>query len=263
MIDIHSHILPGIDDGSTDLQQSLESLKKIAESGTRRLYLTSHFFKGHYEYSRAEYDKRFNELKSAMEAAGISLELKPGFEVFLQMGAWEDIRRESLFLGDSRYVLFESDLNGLPPDLYGTIYPVLRMGAKPILAHAERYVSIMKRPSEIKNLISRNVYVQVNAASFMGYYGAKVKDTAYRLLEEGWVHFIASDDHARGNYDTFPNAFTWIEEHLDRRTAELLMQEFPSRIESGEDIPYTYVKVMHHHRSHSRKKKSFLAKIFG
>jgi protein-tyrosine phosphatase len=64
MIDIHSHILPGIDDGSTDLQQSLESLKKIAESGTRRLYLTSHFFKGHYEYSRAEYDRNLTSSRA-------------------------------------------------------------------------------------------------------------------------------------------------------------------------------------------------------
>ena len=157
MIDIHTHLLPNIDDGSKDLEDSLKQLTRMAEGGIKTVYLTSHFFRGHYQYSRAEYDQRFREVANRAKDAGLSLNLLPGFEIFLQPDSLSDIKEHSLTMGDSPYILIESELNGLPNDFYNNIYPLLRAGYKPILAHAERYVSIMRKPERASNLSQRNI----------------------------------------------------------------------------------------------------------
>lgn len=259
MIDIHCHILPYIDDGSTSIEQSLKQLKTAEAGGVSKIYLTSHYFRGHYQYTRQEYDEKLNALRLQASRAGLKIIIESGFEVFIQPGILEDIQEKSLTLGDSPYVLIESELNGLPIDFYANVYPLLRAGYKPILAHAERYVSIMHKPSKARELIDKNIYIQTNAGSLLGFHGEKVRKTAWILLENGWTHFLASDDHARGEYGALFAGCELIGERIDKQTTELLTQEYPARIESGEKIPYSYVMVKrpHHH------KKSMLRSIFG
>ncbi len=260
MIDIHTHLVPGLDDGSPDLKTTMEHLSRAAKVGVKRIYLTSHYFKGHYEYSREDYDRRFKEVEAELAKAGVKLELRPGFEVFAQAGIIEDIIAKSLYLGDSKYVLVESELNGLPPDFYTCVYPLLRAGLKPILAHAERYVSIMQKPSEARSLIDRNIYMQVNASSLVGLYGDKVKTTAKTLIENGWAHFVGSDNHGRTPVESYLDAHTLISSKVDQKTADMLMKDFPSRIESNLQIPYRYVEVIRP-RHHRRKRRSWLKKL--
>lgn len=262
MIDIHCHLVPGLDDGSPDQSISLERLRQADASGVSRIYLTSHYFKGHYEYSRNQYDDLVTKLKEDLSIEGSKIELRPGFEVFVQPDILDDIKDKSLFLGDSRYVLVESELNGLPPSFYSLVYPMLRSGLMPVLAHAERYVSIMHKPDEAGDLVSRNIYIQINAGSLLGFYGDKVRSTAIKLLEKGWCHFLGSDDHGRGEYSTYLKARNWIAEHIDETTANLLCKDFPSRIEEGIKIPYKYVELVHTHSSH-RRKKGILQRLFG
>lgn len=260
MIDIHTHLVPGLDDGSPDLKTSVEHLTRAAKAGVKRVYLTSHYFKGHYEYSREDYDRRFTEVETELAKAGVKLELRPGFEVFTQAGIIEDIIAKSLFLGDSKYVLVESELNGLPPDFYTCVYPLLRAGLKPILAHAERYVSIMQKPTEARSLIDRNIYMQINASSLVGLYGDKVRSTAKTLIENGWAHFVGSDNHGRTPVESYLDAHTVISSKVDQKTADMLMKDFPSRIESNLQIPYRYVEVIRP-RHHRRKRRSWLKKL--
>jgi len=259
MIDIHCHILPNIDDGSQDPQKSLEQLQVMAEGKIRRVYLTSHYFRGHYQYSRVEYDAKLEAFRSYIKPYLPNMELLPGFEVFVQPGIVEDIIEHNLCLGDSRYVLIESELNGLPPDFYENVYPILRKGFRPILAHAERYVSIMKDPSEAQKYMGQNIYIQVNAGSLMGLYGEKVRETAIKLIEEGWVHFIASDDHVRNDYHVYFMARSWIEENIDAYTASLLTHDYPEMISEGGRIPYNYVSVIK--PKHSHRKRTFWQKL--
>ncbi|MCB5270801.1 MAG: capsular biosynthesis protein [Candidatus Cloacimonetes bacterium] len=261
MIDIHSHILPYIDDGSNSIEHSLRQLKQAEEGGVSTIYLTSHYFPGHYQYTRPEYDEKLDALRGQAKAAGLKIKLSSGFEVFIQPGILKDIKEHSLTLGDSPYVLIESELNGLPSDFYANVYPLLRAGYKPILAHAERYVSIMRKPERARELADRNIHIQSNAGAILGHYGEKVRQTAWILLENGWTHFLASDDHVRGEYGALFEASKLIEERIDGRTAELLTLGFPAKIETGEDIPYSYVRVKS--SRHKPKKKSLLRRIFG
>jgi protein-tyrosine phosphatase len=259
MIDIHCHVLPDIDDGSRSTEQSIKQLKAMEQGGVSRVYLTSHYFRGHYHYARQEYDDKFAALSKAAQKADLKIELNSGFEVFVQPGIVDDVKEKSLTLGDSHYVLIESELNGLPSDFYGNVYPLLRAGFKPILAHAERYVSIMRKPSKARDLMDRNVYIQTNAGALLGHYGEKVRQTAWILIENGWTHFLASDDHVRGDYGAIFDACELIAKRIDRHTADLLCEEYPAKLNSEDKIPYSYVKV----QRPRHRKKNLIRRIFG
>ena len=259
MIDIHSHIIPNIDDGSQDLQRSLKQLQQMELGGVEEVYLTSHFFRGHYHYSRADYEAKKLALVEAAKDAGIRMKLHSGFEIFIHPGILDDIRKNNLVLKDGPYILIESELNGLPTDFYSNVYPLLRYGYKPILAHAERYVSIMKKPSQARDLTDKNIHIQTNAGSLLGLYGEKVRQTAWVLIENGWTHFLASDDHVRSDYSAMFEAYRLICERIDERTADLLCNKFPAAIGAGDKVPYSYVHV-HRPRKHHRK---WYRRLFG
>jgi protein-tyrosine phosphatase len=260
MIDIHCHLLPNIDDGSDDLGKSVQQLRQMEECGVSEVYLTSHYFRGHYHYPRAEYDAKLSVLREEAQKAGLKIKLHSGFEVFIQPGIIEDIKEKSLTLGDSNYVLIESELNGLPTDFYQNVFPLLRAGYKPILAHSERYVSIMKKASKARELVDRDIYIQTNAGSLLGHYGEKVRQTAWTLINNGWTHFVASDDHVRMDYGVFIEARDLITERIDERTSNLLCHKYPASISKREKIPYSYVIV---HKTHHKQHGSWLRRLLG
>lgn len=267
MIDTHCHIIPNIDDGSRDEECSLRQLLEMDSGGISHAYLTSHYFKGHYEYSREEYLAKLESLQRAVTAAGAKIKLLPGFEIFLQPNILQDVQAKNLCLGDSKYILIESELNGLPPDFHINVYPLLRAGYRPILAHAERYVSIMKHPLEAQSLVERNLYLQVNSGSLLGQYGEKVKETAWLLIKYGWAHVLGSDDHTRGPYQSYFDALDAIEAEIDAHTVKLLTETHPAMILEDKIIPYRYVYVdfpshlSRHKRPH--KSRSRWHKLFG
>lgn len=254
MIDVHCHLLPQIDDGSVSAEKSLQQLRLMAAGGIKHAFLTAHYMRGLYKYDRSEYDAKLAALQAEAKENGINIGLHPGFEVFIQPNVLDDIEKHHLVLGNSRYVMVESDLNGLPDDFYDYIFPLLRKGYKPILAHAERYVSIMKHPRDARHLIGNNVYIQVNAGSLLGVYGEKVRQTAWLLMRNGWVHLIGSDDHARAPYGSYFQALELLKDDLDRHVVELLSREFPQMILDDKSIPYKYVYIQPETRHHSRKK---------
>jgi protein-tyrosine phosphatase len=261
MIDIHCHIIPAIDDGSKDLASSIGQLLAMDAGGITHAFLTSHYLKGHYEYSREEYMKKLEELQQALKAKGAKLKLIPGFEVFLSPTILEDVKEKNLTLGDSKYVLIETELNGLYHDFEHYTFDLLRAGYKPILAHAERYVSVMRKPSSVRSLIERNVYVQVNTGSLVGQYGEKVRQTAWILIDNGWAHLLGSDDHVRGPYRSYFEAVEKIKHRIDEHTARLLSREHPLMVLNGEDMPYKYVHV--ERPRHRSKSGGFWRSIFG
>jgi protein-tyrosine phosphatase len=113
MIDIHTHILHNIDDGSNDIDKSIAQLRIMDAGGIQRVYLSSHYFHGHYQYERSDYDLKLADLRQAAQKAGLKIDIQSGFEVFIQPGIVNDVISKSLFLGDSQYVLIESELNGI------------------------------------------------------------------------------------------------------------------------------------------------------
>lgn len=243
MIDCHTHLIPNIDDGAEDIEMSITALKQMSAGGIKSIVCTSHYMKGKYEFTRDQYMSKFKELEAEVKHQNIPITLLPGAEVYLNYGINEDVLKHNLTLADSSYVLIETDLNGFPADMQKNIFVLLRHGYKPILAHAERYVSVMVKSHEAKELINRSVYIQVNAASLLGGYGEKVKQTAWKLVNKGWVHFLGSDHHAKSDYSAFFKAKDKIVEHVDEKMANLLTYTHPKAIINNTKIEYDYVFV--------------------
>ncbi len=252
MIDCHTHILPNLDDGSESLEMSVKALQQMSIGGVKAVICSSHYMVGTYKFSKDVYDARFKELEAEIRHHQIPITIYPGAEIYLTPNIADDIIKYRLTLADSNYILIETDLNGFPVDMHKNIFYLLRAGFRPILAHAERYVSVMKKTHEAKELINRNVYIQISAPSLIGGYGEKIKQTAWRLLNMGWAHFLGSDYHARSDYGAFFVAKDKIQEHIDNETMMLLTDTHPQAIIRNSKIDYEYVYV-HSTSSHRTK----------
>jgi len=262
MIDIHSHLIHSIDDGAQSLEAAIAQLKLMAEGGISGVFLTSHYFKGHYEYSRAEYLAKYSELASEIAHQGIAINLYPGFEVFLQKGIEEDVAKHQLTLADSRYVLIETELNSLPSDFYDCVFKLLRKGYKPILAHAERYAGLAQQPNAYNHLIDRDVYLQINAGSLLGQYGRSVRQIAWSLIDDGLVHFMGSDDHVRGEYQNYFDACTEIRNQYDDFTLKLLTKTNAELVLADKKVDFSYLEP-EKKNPHKNKEGGFFRRIFG
>jgi len=243
MIDCHIHLIPNMDDGSSSMEESIETLRQMAEGGITAVFCTSHYTRGLYNFSYIEYNAKFRELEAEVKHQNIPVTLYPGAEVHVTNDVAEDIKREKLTLADSNYVLIETELNGFPSDFKKNVFYLLRAGYRPILAHAERYVDVIKKAHEAKELINRSVYIQVSATSILGMYGEKVKQTAWKLLNTGWAHIMASDHHSKTHYDAFFKAKGKISEHIDDEMADILTRLHPQCIVNNNKIEYNYVWV--------------------
>jgi protein-tyrosine phosphatase len=196
MIDIHSHILPGIDDGAKSLDIALDMLKKAADARTTAIIATPHYYRGRYEVPYNEVLGYVDTLTTVMRSSGIDLEIYPGQEILLDRHTVQLFRKGIVRgLNDSRYVLVE-----LPPDHYQDtfvdfMYELRILGAVPILAHPERYTYIQDDITILNDFISEGCLFQINAGSLTGSQGKELEKTAKKLVQNGVCNFIASDAH--------------------------------------------------------------------
>ncbi|MBQ7679257.1 MAG: protein-tyrosine-phosphatase, partial [Butyrivibrio sp.] len=191
-IDIHCHILPGVDDGSPDTETSLRMLRIAADEGVVAMILTPHHKPMHHNVRAEHLGPYRDRLREAAKAQGLQVRLFTGNELYYHAEAVEELLsgRVSTLAG-SDCVLVEFH----PTDQYRTIRDALSRiyaaGFRPVLAHVERYQDMCAHPSYTEELVDMGVLIQVNAASIMGSYGGGVKRYTRRLLEDGLVHFVA------------------------------------------------------------------------
>jgi len=260
MIDLHTHILPGVDDGSPDEPTSLAALQAAVQAGITDVVCTPHYMKSLYENSRANVWGKYESLRALVAEQQLPLTLHLGAEVMLDPTTPDVIDPLALNIDDTRYVLVESELNALPMNYLDLLFEIVRRGWKPVLAHPERYPDIMNRLSLAEDLLYRNVYMQLNGGSLLGGYGKKVMDTAWKMVERGYVHFVASDTHARSTENILGNAAEALRARIDDYTADLLTRINPAKLLAGEAIDYIYVDVVEtaHKPTPLRKIRDFL-----
>ncbi len=252
MIDIHTHILHNCDDGSDSLELSIEQITNMIDKGITDVVLTPHYMNIYVETDAKIIDKQFEKLLEA--TADLKINLHKGGEIFLNPGVEEKIDKE-LCIGDTSYILVETNMGEFTPDIYEILYKLVRKGLRPILAHPERYNYIMNDPEMAEDFLHRNVYLQVNAGSVLGLYGTKIAKAAWYLINNGFVHFIASDNHCKIDEYILPAAIEAIRENIDDYTAELLSQINPQKMLNNEKIKYFYLKKQ------PIEKKGFFEKI--
>jgi protein-tyrosine phosphatase len=197
MIDIHSHILPGIDDGSKNMEMSMEMLKLAQDRGTKIIVATPHYIKGIYENHYDEMFALYQELKHASALSGMNIEILLGQEVMLDKHSLKLCKENKLRgINGTSYMLIEFPMDKLPKEALDLIYELRLLDIKPIIAHPERYEYIYETPTAINDFIAEGCNFQINAGSLEGIFGKKVQSCAKLLVKEGLANFIASDAHS-------------------------------------------------------------------
>ncbi|MDO8671501.1 MAG: CpsB/CapC family capsule biosynthesis tyrosine phosphatase [Dehalococcoidia bacterium] len=197
MIDIHSHILYGVDDGAQSLEDSLEMARVAAADGIHTIVATPHGIEWSTDCNWPETVGRVKSLQDELNRLSIELKIAPGLEVYLTPGLAKQIDEGSAFpLNGSRYILVEMPMNLFPIYAEQAIFELQLKGLIPILAHPERNAGIQKDYRLLQKLVDRGVLGQVTAASLCGSFGSRTKETARVLLQRNLVHIIASDAHS-------------------------------------------------------------------
>ncbi len=198
-IDIHCHIMPGVDDGSPDMAPSLEMLKIADKNGITHLILTPHHKPMHHNVSPEHNVLYRKKLQEAAKEAGIRAKLFSGNEIYYSDETMEELLQGKICsLAGSDYVLVEFHPTNPFKAIQNAMNRVQASGYIPIVAHVERYSDIVEKPERVGDLIDMGCLIQVNASSIMGKYGFGISHFTKKLLKENYVHFIASDAHDTG-----------------------------------------------------------------
>ena len=196
MIDLHCHLLPGVDDGAENLSTSLTMARAAVEQGITVVACTPHILPGVYHNSGPSIREATKRLQETLRQEGIPLKLVTGADVHMAPNFVAGLRSGQLLtIADSRYVLVEPPHTVAPPQLEEFFFTLLTTGYVPILTHPERLAWVRSRYDTIKKLVRSGVWLQITAGSFTGAFGRDALYWAVRLLDEGCVRLIASDAH--------------------------------------------------------------------
>lgn len=195
-VDMHSHLLPGLDDGVESIEEALEVLSRFAELGFRKVITTPHIMQDFYPNEKSNIIKSFNELKSELDHTKITIELEAAAEYFLDEFLIKKLEsKDDLLLFGESYILFETSFINEPINIKDFIFKARSAGLNPVLAHPERYAYLNSNFKLAEELKERGVLFQVNINSIGGYYSKPVRKMAEQLIKRKMVDFIASDCH--------------------------------------------------------------------
>ncbi|MBQ9019726.1 hypothetical protein IJ096_00125 [Candidatus Saccharibacteria bacterium] len=197
MIDIHCHILPGVDDGSKNLKMSLNMLKQAEKSGITDIILTPHYIQNSkYNFNNTAKSKILDILRTAMAGKGIKVNLHLGNEIFLDMDIVKLLRQDKISpLGDSKYILIELPVRTEDASGKDILFGIISCGYTPIIAHPERYIYFQENPEKIKEYLDMGCLMQGDYQSIHGRYGKSAKKSLTRYLKNDQIQLLASDIH--------------------------------------------------------------------
>lgn len=204
LADIHSHVIPGIDDGARDMDISMKMLRIARDNGIEHIILTPHYKPMHHNAGKEKQRMLTDKLREKMEGEGIEIRLYNGNELYYHSEALSELENGKVFtLADSSYVLVEFSPMDEFDYIRNGLYQLLSGGYRPIVAHVERYRKLLSNMEAVGDIIEMGCYVQVNAGSIMGEAGYQIKSFTRRLLKSRLVHFVATDAHNVDNRGPF------------------------------------------------------------
>ena len=219
MIDFHCHILPGVDDGSVNIEMTKEMIDNSLNQGVEYLCATPHFITEESEITLEAYKEKLQFVKDNIE----NIEIIPGLEIYIDPEL-PKLYKENRIWGYNynKYLLIELPMMEFPIYTEKIFYDLRLMGAIPVLAHPERNLRIMKNPELLINLIEQGNLAQLNAGSLTGQYGTDIKKSAEKLVSRNLIHIVGSDGHNNKRRNTNitdglekieainPELFNWI-----------------------------------------------------
>lgn len=199
MIDLHSHILPGIDDGAKEMAVTMEMLQIAVKDGTKRIVATPHFYTGYYENTYEDVYKLVKGINVKAKEKEIDIDVVSGQEIFLDKHTLEFYKQGTIRgIDETKYMLIELSMESMPKDALNIIYELRIEGVAPIIAHPERYNYIVEKPSRINEFIEEGCFFQINSGSISGMFGKRIQKISQMFIQHGVCDFIASDAHSNG-----------------------------------------------------------------
>lgn len=232
MIDIHSHVLPGMDDGANDVAEALAMLRAAEGAGVKAIAATPHI----YDVSRPdlgrEVDAAVRKLRREAAEEGIGVEIFSGGELVMEPGLAELVARNpQITLGGlGKYVLVEFSMFQVPPFAGQVVSEMKEAGLVPVIAHPTRSWGVVSTPELVRELVERGAMVQINTGSLLGRFGGSARDAALFLLEEGLAHVVASDCHSVEAVGMFVEGIEVIRNVLGDEAARRMSVELPAEM---------------------------------
>lgn len=246
MIDIHCHILPGIDDGAATIEDSLAMARAAVKEGITTIIATPHHKNNQFNNPKSSILTRANDLNTVLKQENITLTILPGQEVRIYGEVLEDYYKEEILtLNHTKYLFIEFPSSSVPRYAERLLYELQTEGIIPIIVHPERNKELQEKPELLYQFVKNGALTQVTASSVAGYFGKNVKKFSEQLIEHNLTHFVASDAHNVHNRSfKMVKALDMIEEnfgmdyiYLFKENAEFLVEdkniikEIPERIQ--------------------------------
>lgn len=227
MIDIHCHILPGIDDGPQNLAASLAMAKMAGNDGIRALIATPHTDGIRVNQERVA--AATHDLNLELRQQNLALTVYPGFELPYHLAG--ELAATHTLANNGRHVLIEFPPLHLPRTALDTFFPLTAAGLIPVLAHPERNPGVLMNPDALREMVANGILVQITASSVTGEMGPDVERCAHYLLKQGWVHFLATDSHAPTfRAPVLSRALKIASRLIGPEKARALVEEYPKQI---------------------------------
>jgi protein-tyrosine phosphatase len=195
-VDLHSHLLPELDDGVKSFDESIEILQHFSRLGYRKIITTPHVMSDAYRNTPAMIFEKRDRLQALLREKKIDIVFEAAAEYYLDEELMQMLEsNQKLLTIGNNYLLFETNFLTEPLNLKDFIFLASTKGYKPILAHPERYLYLQQSFAKAEDLLNRGVLFQVNISSLSGYYSKPAQQTAEKLIDKGWVHWLGSDCH--------------------------------------------------------------------
>lgn len=237
MVDIHCHLLPGVDDGAKSWEVSEEMCRIAVEDGIQHIVCTPHA-NDDYAYDRGQHEARLQELR---ERVGGRIQLSLGCDFHFSFDNIQEALAapEKFVISGTDYLLVEFSDFSISPALHDALLRFISLGITPVITHPERNMVIQRRPEFVLKLAEQGCVIQVTANALTGHWGGTVKKSALWLLERDAVHVVASDAHDTTHRPPIlSRARAAITELYDAQRATALVQDNPRAIISGRPVPY-------------------------
>jgi protein-tyrosine phosphatase len=193
-VDMHSHVLPGIDDGAATVEDSVFLIRQMMQAGIKKVIASPHIMQDYYRNTPETVNAALAVLRDELKRQNIDIPVEAAAEYYFDEYFIDLVEKgELLSFGSDKYILMEFSFINKPPVFIPTLGKLIDMGYKPILAHPERYLYL--KLDELKNMKHWGFHLQINTISLTGYYGKESKKMAEDLIDEGLVDFIGTDMH--------------------------------------------------------------------
>ena len=204
--DIHSHFIPGIDDGSADMETSITLIKKMKELGYSKLITSPHVMSDFYQNSSETILKGLSDVRAELKVQNINMEIEAAAEYYIDYEFEQKIGKEKFLIFGDNYILVELSFMQAPRNLFEIIFKLQLEGYKIVLAHPERYNYYTMKDYE--ELVSRGVILQINFLSLIGYYSPQVKKKTESLINSGMVRLVGTDCHNMNHAELYEKCQT-------------------------------------------------------